>query len=274
MEKQLQKRQQTPVERLKKTLSSKSVQEQFRNALSDNAQLFTASLIDLYSGDNYLQKCDPNAVVIEALKAATLKLPINKNLGFAYVVPYKNAPQFQIGYRGLMQLAQRSGVYRHINAGPVYIGEFRGENRLTGAIDITGERTGDEVVGYFAYIETVNGFSKSIYMSRSAMEAHAKKYSKAYSRAGSPWQTEFDAMATKTMLRQILSKYGQLTVEMASAMSAESEDDSGVDDPGDDNGDVIDIETGEVCNSADDASLAADAELVDDPPHAEAPEWA
>ena len=95
----------TPVQKMKSIINADSVQEQFRNALKDGAPLFIASLIDIYSNDKYLQQCPPQAVIMEALKAATLKLPINKNLGFAYIVPYKNEPQFQIGYKGYIQLA-------------------------------------------------------------------------------------------------------------------------------------------------------------------------
>lgn len=85
------------VQKLKAMISSDSVQEQFRNALADGASLFVASLIDIYSNDKYLQKCAPQAVIMEALKAATLKLPINKSLGFAYIVPYGSEPQMQVG---------------------------------------------------------------------------------------------------------------------------------------------------------------------------------
>ena len=117
------------VEVLKSIMNSGSVQEQFKNALKDNSGPFVASVIDLYNGDNTLQECDPSAVVMECLKAATLKLPINKSLGFAYVVPYKNkgvaTPQFQIGYKGLIQLAMRTGQYRIINADNICEGEFR-----------------------------------------------------------------------------------------------------------------------------------------------------
>lgn len=87
----------TPVDRLKMAIAAPTVQEQFKNCMADNAPLFVASLIDLYAGDKYLQECQPSAVIMEALKAATLKLPINKSLGFAYVIAYKKVPQFQIG---------------------------------------------------------------------------------------------------------------------------------------------------------------------------------
>ena len=246
----------SPVTQLKTVMASASVQEQFKNALKEHSNKFVASLIDLYASDTYLQNCAPNLVVMEALKAATLNLPINKQLGFAYVVPYKKGndliPQFQIGYKGLIQLAMRSGVYRYINAGPVLEGEYQGFSKLTGELDISGEAKSDTVVGYFSHIETVNGFKKSMYMTKPDMEKYAKKYSKSYSKNFSPWQTEFDSMAEKTMLRRLLSKYGQMTIEMAEGMAADNPDDQAeLDYQTNANSEYIDIntETGEVIDT-------------------------
>ena len=217
-----------PVARLKAIISSNSVQEQFKNALQEGAPLFVASLIDIYGNDTYLQKCEPQAVVMEALKAATLKLPINKNLGFAYIVPYKNKgvsePSFQIGYKGYIQLAMRTAQYKFINADVVFEGELKGHNKITGEIDLTGEATSDKIIGYFAYIETVNGFKKPLYWSKEKVTAHAKRYSKSFSYSTSAWQTNFDEMALKTMLRNLLSHYGVMSVEMVNAFTADVAD--------------------------------------------------
>lgn len=207
-----------PVDKLKEVMAMPSVQAQFDNALKENSSLFVASLIDLYSGDQFLQKCEPKLVVMEALKAATLRLPINKQLGFAYIVAYGNRPTFQIGYRGLTQLAMRTGAYKNINADVVYEGEYKGKNRITGEIDISGERKSDEVIGYFAYIEMLNGFSKMLYMTKEEVLSHAKKYSKSFNSSSSAWKTDFDKMATKTPLRLLLSKYGMMSVEMERAI--------------------------------------------------------
>jgi len=235
----------SPVDRLKSVMAMPSVAEQFKNAMAEKSNQFVASLIDLYASDTYLQQCQPGQVVAEALKAATLNLPINKSLGFAYIVPYKKngqqVPQFQIGYRGLIQLAMRSGVYRFINAGAVYDGEFKGENRLTGEIDISGEAKSGTVVGYFSYLETVNGFKKTMFMSKDHMESYAKKYSKAFSRDGSPWKTEFDAMAEKTMLRRIIGKYGLMTIDMVAAFAADDDNTAEQDYRENANQDFIDI---------------------------------
>jgi len=233
----------TPVARLKNVLSSPTVQEQFQNAMDKGSDLFVASIIDLYAGDTYLQKCDPNLVVMEALKAATLKIPINKALGYAYIFPYKNKPMFQLGYKGMIQLAMRTGKYKYLNAGTVYDGEYQGENKLTGEIDISGEKKSDEVIGYFSYLETINGFKKTMFMKHEDMERYAKKYSQSFDRASSPWKKEFDKMAQKTMLRRLLSTFGLMSIEMSNAIAAEEEIDSEI--SGSTEYDIIDIETGE-----------------------------
>lgn len=232
----------TPVDRLKSVMDAPSVQQQFQNAMEENSGIFVASLIDLYASDTYLQKCEPSLVVMEALKAATLKLPINKSLGFAYIVPYKGVPQFQLGYKGMVQLAMRSGIYKHMNADIVYEGELLGADKLTGGIDLTGQKKSDTVVGYFAYMETTNGFRKTMYCTIEDMKKHGKKYSASYSRSNSPWQKEFDAMATKTMLRMLLGKYGLMTVDMADGMAADNTEGHEDDYQGNANGEIIDID--------------------------------
>ena len=226
---QVAKRQPSPVDRLKMQLNADSVQEQFRNTLKENAGAFTASVIDLYASDTYLQKCNPNLVIMECLKAATLKLPINKQLGFAYIVPYKNKngehiPQFQLGYKGYIQLAMRTGQYKHLNAGIIYEGIDITRNILTGEIEFSGEPSSDKPQGYFAHLEMLNGFTKTVYMTKEEMIAHAKRYSKSYNRSTSAWKTNFDEMAQKTAMRKLLSKFGYLSTEMISALSSDTED--------------------------------------------------
>lgn len=175
---------------------------------------FMASMLDLYEGDNYLQNCDPQKVLMECLKAASLNLPLVKSLGYAYVVPYKGTPTFIIGYKGYIQLALRSGQYKCINADCIYEGEEVGFDRLSGRLSITGERKSNKAIGYFAYFQLVNGFEKTLYMDLEQIHNYAKKYSKAYD--SGPWKTEFDAMAKKTVIRQIL-KYGPMSTEMQEA---------------------------------------------------------
>jgi recombination protein RecT len=238
----------TPVQRLKNALSAESVKEQFKNALADSAPLFVASLIDIYASDRNLQECEPGAVIMEALKAATLRLPINKNLGFAYIVPYRNRgkmePQMQIGYKGLIQLAMRTGEYRYLNADVVYEGELKGYDKLTGHLDLSGEKKSDRVVGYFAYLELLNGFSKAVYWTKEQVIEHAKRFSKAFNSDYSPWKTDFDAMALKTVLRNLITKWGIMSVEMVQAVDRDIEADAQREIAEYANSEVLDIDDG------------------------------
>jgi recombination protein RecT len=220
-----------PIDKLKNILAAQSVQEQFQSVLKENAGAFVASIIDLYNTDRTLQMCDPKNVVMEALKAASLKLPINKQLGFAWIVPYRDGrtgqyiPTFQLGYKGYVQLCMRTGAYRYINADVVYEGELVKHDKLTGEIEIDPEkRTGDKKVGYFAFIETLNGFRKTLFMTIEEVTKHAEQYSKSYGSKNSVWATDFDAMALKTCLRLLLSKYGIMSVEMQRAYIDDSAD--------------------------------------------------
>ena len=239
-----------PIDKLKHILAAQSVKEQFEAVLQENAGAFVASIIDLYNTDRTLQMCDPKNVVMEALKAASLKLPINKQLGFSWIVPYKNKqgqyiPTFQLGYKGYIQLCMRTGAYRYINADVVYEGELVKHDKLTGEIEIDPEkRTGDKKVGYFAFIETLNGFRKTLYMTVEEVTKHAQQYSKSYSSKNSVWATDFDAMALKTCLRLLLSKYGIMSVEMQRAYIEDSTDTVYLADEAiEDTGEVLEIET-------------------------------
>ena len=234
-------------------LKADSVQQQFRNALGEHKDIFVSSLIDLYNGDKSLQACNTNALVCEALRAATLRLPLNKALGFAYIVVYNNnvkdergmwhkvpTPTFIPGYKGYIQLAMRTGQYKTINADLVYEGELRKVNKLTGEIVFDGERKSDKIVGYFCYFELINGFSKTLYMSVEDMAAYAKRYSPSISRDATVdslvklaqenkpsqkvgWMGNFNDMAIKTVVRRLLSKYGYLSVEMQGAIATDTE---------------------------------------------------
>lgn len=246
------------VDVLKSMLSAPSVVEQFQNALAKSAPTFIASVIDLYNGDSKLQLCEPKQVVMEALKAAVLHLPINKSLGFAYIIPFQNSkkddkgnwikvyePVFQMGYKGFIQLAMRTGQYRTLNADVVYEGELRKVNKLTGEIAFDGEKKSDKVIGYFCYFELMNGFSKTLYMTVEQMAAHAKRYSKGLKAettvesllnlANLPvlpdsktvgWMGNFHGMGIKTVIRNLLGKYGYLSVEMQQAIADDADADT------------------------------------------------
>nr|WLJ26250.1 MAG: RecT protein [Firmicutes phage HS16] len=217
----------SPVNQMKNLLANQGMQNLFADALNENKDRFLASIIDLYNGDTYLQGCNPKEVAMEALKAATLNLPINKSLGYAYIVPYKNkgklTPQFQIGYKGYIQMAQRSGQYKALNAGILYEGMEVKRDFLRGTFEIIGEPKSDKVLGYFAYFQLLNGYEKAVYMTKDEVTEHAKRYSQAYGSDYSPWKKQFDEMAQKTVIKKLLSKYGVLTTEFQDAVKEEED---------------------------------------------------
>lgn len=214
---QEKQKQLTPSQMMNAVLNTDATKKLLEQTCKENAGSFSASVLDLYSSDKSLQSFKPGDVFRECLKAASLKLPISKQLGFAYIVPYKGVPSFQIGYKGLIQLAQRTGAYKYINVGVVYDGEFKGEDKLSGAVDISGEKVSEEVIGYFAYIETITGFSKALYWSKDKVISHASRFSKSFQQGAAIWRDHFDEMAQKTILRNLLSKWGVMSVEMIRA---------------------------------------------------------
>ena len=219
----LVRREPTAVAKLKMVMNEESVREQFKNALAEGSSLFISSLIEVFTGDSSLQACNPNQVVMEALKAATLKLPINKALGFSYLVAFDGKPTLIVGYKGYVQLAIRSGQYRFLNAGPVPEGMKISHDFLTGEVTFSGSETGDPV-GYFAHLELLNGFKKTLYWTNEQILAHARRYcSRSLAKPKSAWNTNLNEMATKSMLRQLLGKWGILSVEMIAAMNADGD---------------------------------------------------
>ena len=239
-----------------KSINSSYVQNQLKQVLGKNAGTFATSLVEVFTNDTQLQKCDQKKVIQEAIKAATLKLPLNKQLGYAYILVFNNwdkasrksvpTPQIVLGYRGYIQLAMRTGQYKNINADVVYEGEMIGRDKLSGAIDLSGEKVSEKVVGYFAHFETVSGFSKTLFMSLGEMAGYALKFSPSFKRNAEKnplptvdalcdmandqavngpqqgkvgWEGDFNSMAIKTVLRRLLSKYGYLSIEMMSALA-------------------------------------------------------
>lgn len=249
-------KQERPIDLMKSVINAPSVQEQFQNALGEHKDAFVASLIDLFTGDKSLQTCKPALVIAEALRAATLRLPLNKALGFAYIIVFNNSvknadgswskvptPTFVPGYKGYIQLAMRTGQYRTINADFVYEGEMRKISKLTGEIALDGEKKSDKIVGYFCYFELLNGFNKTLFVSVEDMAQYALRYSPSFKGKNKPsadaliklaqanqpsskvgWEGNFNDMALKTVIRRLLSKYGYLSVEMQNALAKDVED--------------------------------------------------
>lgn len=209
---------------LKGMLEMPAYKNKFNEMLGKKAAGFMSSIIAVTNNNKLLAKANPATVIGAAAQAAMLDLPINQSLGFAYIVPYKGAAQFQLGYKGYIQLAQRSGQYVDIGAKTVYEGELEYENRLLDKFKF-GERTGDKVIGYLAYFRLTNGFEKMLFMELDEMIAHAKKYSKSYSGGTEKWGlADFDTMAEKTVLKRLLSKYGPLSIESVQMSQALSND--------------------------------------------------
>ena len=209
---------------LKGMLESPAYKKKFEEMLGKKAAGFMSSIIAVTNNNNYLMKADPATVIGAAAQAAMLDLPINQSLGFAYIVPYKGAAQFQLGYKGYIQLAQRSGQYVDIGAKTVYEGELEYENRLLDKFRF-GERTGDKVIGYLAYFRLTNGFEKMLFMTLEEMQVHAKKYSQNYKGGADKWGlADFNVMAEKTVLKRLLSKFGPLSIESVQMSQALSND--------------------------------------------------
>lgn len=206
------------VPQLKTLLGRDEVKNRFQEIMGKKAPGFISSILSLTNGNAQLQKAEPHSILNAAVVAATLDLPINPNLGFAAIVSYKNTAQFQLQYKGLVQLAMRSGQYKTINVSEVYEGEIKNVNRFTGDYEF-GERTSDMVVGYMAYFKLVNGFEKYSYMTVDEIKEHAARYSKTYQRGDGVWKDNFDAMAKKTVLKLLLSKFGILSIEMQRAQT-------------------------------------------------------
>ena len=223
--------------------NSPAVKQKFSEVLDGNGQQFVASLLSIITNNKLLAKATNESIMTAAMKAATLKLPIEPSLGMAYVVPYNrsekhgntwvkiNEAQFQMGYRGFIQLAQRSGQIRNINCDIVYKEEFLRYDKVYGTLHLKEEQVDSgEVEGYFASLELINGFRKMIFWKKEKVIAHAQKYSKTYDKqigdfkSGTPWKTEFDAMAQKTLIKELLSKYAPLSTELQEAIIADNED--------------------------------------------------
>ena len=202
-------------------MQSEGVQKKFSELLGNKSKGFITSVMSVVSGNTNLSKADPNTVYMAAMMAAALDLPINQNLGFAYIIPYGDKAQFQIGTKGLIQLAQRSGQFKTISVSPVYEGQLKSQDPLKGYEFDWNAKKSDTVIGYASYFSLLNGFEKILFMTVDQVKAHGKKYSKTYSSQYGTWQTDFDAMAQKTVLKQLLSKFAPLSIEMQRATVAD-----------------------------------------------------
>lgn len=199
-----------------------SVQARFQRMLGKKSAGFISSVLTVVSQNKLLQNVDMRTVLSAASIAASLDLPILPSLGRAWIVPYKGAAQFQIGYLGYVELAQRSGLYKSINVNTVYEGEVAEWNKFTEEMTY-GEQESDTAIGYCASFELLNGFRKVVYWTKDAVIKHAKRFSKSYNSSSSPWQSDFDAMAMKTVLAYTLRHWGPMSIEMQKAMAEDAD---------------------------------------------------
>lgn len=201
---------------IKNLLNDDLVKKRFQEVLKERAPQYMSSIVNLINSDANLMQCEGMSVIASCMVAATLDLPIDKNLGYAWIVPYKNRATFQLGYKGYIQLSLRTGQYKSINVINVHEGELTAWNPLTEelTIDFTNKKS-EVVIGYAGYFELINGFRKTVYWNKSRIEKHKTKFSK----SDFGWQNDYNAMAQKTVIRNMLSKWGILSVEMQQAYS-------------------------------------------------------
>lgn len=211
----------------KSLFAQENVRKKFEEMLGKRAPQFITSVLQIASSNELLAKADPMSVYNAAAVAATLDLPLNNNLGFAYIVPYnakqkdgsyKCVAQFQMGYKGFIQLAQRSGQFKTISAAPIYEGQLVEMNPLTGFVFDFTKKVSDKVIGYAAYFALINGFEKTLYYTVEEINKHAGKYSQTYKKGFGLWKDDFESMALKTGLKLLLSKFAPLSVDMQKAV--------------------------------------------------------
>jgi recombination protein RecT len=261
-------------------LNSEKVLMNIEQALGKvNKQRFITSVISAVNTNPALQECSNGSILSAALLGESLKLSPSPQLGQFYMVPFNDknkgkVAQFQLGYKGYIQLAIRSGQYKKLNVLAIKEGELVRFDPLNEEIEVKliddeEAREAAETIGYYAMFEYTNGFRKALYWSKKKMEAHALKYSKGYQakKGFTFWEKDFDGMAYKTMLRQLISKWGIMSIDMVSAMDADmaviNEDGTKeyVDNIQDQDieiidADVVEIEPAEAAEEAQDAAAA------------------
>lgn len=211
---------------LKTMINDERTQKKFRELLGKKAPGFLTSLLNTINGNKQLQQADASSIMKAGAIAATLDLPIDPNFGYAYIVPYnnkgKNEAQFQMGYKGFVQLAMRTGQYKKITVSELYEGQFKSYDPITDNLEYDlNDKISDETTHYIAYFKLLNGFEKYFIMSKEEVEEHARKYSKTFNASFSNWKTNFDGMAKKTVLKLLLSKFGIMSIEMQTAQKAD-----------------------------------------------------
>lgn len=212
------------------TIRSDAFQKAINNALGspEATKKFCADIISVVSQNPLLKECDAKTIISAGLTAQALKLPLSPTLGFCYLVPYKSkygyVAQFQVGWKGFVQLGIRTNEYLKIGVRPVHKGEALGLDEFGDEIVKFDHKYDlEETVGYFAYIELIGGFKKTFYWTVEQCKAHARRYSKSYGNGSATdnWTNMFDAMAQKTVLKQLMSKYGIMSIDIQRAIETD-----------------------------------------------------
>lgn len=218
-------------DKLQDIFNSDNVQKQLTEILGKRASTFATSVIQITQSNAMLQNAVPSSIVGAAMTSATLNLPLNNNLGYAYIIPFNERQkdgtylvkaQFQIGYKGFIQLSMRSGQFKTIHATDVKQGEIITRDRLSGEIDFQwieddAIREKTETIGYVAYFRLLNGYEATLYMSMKELDGHGKKFSQTFKKNFGLWKDDFDSMAKKTVLKLLLSKYAPMSIDMQTA---------------------------------------------------------
>lgn len=211
-----------PARTLKMLMNEDHVKAKFREMLGNRAPGFITSILQVANGNDALMRVDPVSIYNAAATAATMDLPINQNLGFAWIVPYDGKAQFQMGYKGFVQLALRTAQYSRINVIEVYENQFKSWNALTETLDADfGVDGKGKITGYCAYFRLINGFEKTVYWTVARVVEHGKKYSKSFHHPKGQWKNNFEDMAKKTVLKFMLSKWGILSIELQKALEVD-----------------------------------------------------
>lgn len=253
----------TALTAVKSMLGNDNVKKRFNDVLGAKSGQYMASIVNVVSASQQLKRCDASSILSAAFVAASFDLPIDPNLGFAAIVPYEKSmkneagrwekvpcAQFQMMYKGYIQLAIRSGEYERMNVSEVYADEIQEYNPITGDIrfvddfsktTMRSEGNQDNIVGYYAWFKLLSGYRQQLYMTKKDVENHAKKYSASYrydlnsDKKSSNWSTNFDAMAKKTVIKTLLSKWGILSIDMQKAVIDDQKvyDENGIGEYGD-----------------------------------------
>lgn len=276
-------KQPTALAPIKALFERDDVKQKFSELLGKRSTAFITSVLQVAAQNQLLAKADALSIYQCAAMAATLDLPLNQNLGFAYIIPYnvkqsdgtyKVVAQFQIGYKGFIQLAQRSGQFKTIGAAPIFDGQLTECNPLTGFTFDFSKKKSDAVIGFAAHFSLLNGFEKTLYMSVDDMRQHGMRYSQTMRKGFGMWKDDFNGMGIKTVLKQLLSKFAPLSVEMQRAVVSDQatiNDNETIDvtyldnDLIEESNNGVDKETERILLMIDDASTIAELDALE--PH-------